>query len=506
MLMDGCRLAVCFALALVLAAAAAAQDTPNVIIIYADDIGYGDFGCYGGTIPTPNVDALAEQGLRFTNGYCPSATCTPSRFAMLTGMYAFRQQGTGIARGDAAMVIAPGSPTVASLMQDAGYVTGVVGKWHLGLGSRQDPVDWNGEITPAPLDIGFDYQFIMAATGDRVPCVYIEGRHVVGLDPDDPIRVRYGGQNFPGEPDGRRDRDTLVMDWSHGHNAAVVNRVGRIGYMTGGAAALWDDEAMADDFTTKALDFIEDNQDAPFFLYFATHDNHVPRLPHPRFAGVSGQGPRGDSIVQFDWCVGQVMQKLETLGLTEDTLIILTSDNGPVLDDGYKDQANELLGDHTPSGPLRGGKYSLFEGGTRVPFIVSWPGTVEPGVSDALVSQVDFGASFAAMTGQTLEAVQCPDSADVLAALLGRSEIGRDHIIEHAGRIAIRIGHWKYIPPGRTREGLGPWRRAELPEPGGLYNLAEDPGETTNLADEHPDRVRTMRERLEAIREAPVAR
>jgi len=494
------------ALAVALPATAQGRDTPNVVIIYADDIGYGDFGCYGGTIPTPHVDQLAAGGLRFTDGYCTAATCTPSRFSLLTGLYAFRQQGTGILRGDAPMIITPGTTTAASIMQDAGYTTGVVGKWHLGLGSRQNPADWNGAITPAPLDIGFDDQFIMAATGDRVPCVYIEGRHVVGLDPNDPITVRYGGQNFPGEPDGKRDRDTLVMDWSHGHNAAVVNGVGRIGYMTGGAAALWDDEAMADDFTEKALEFITDNREDPFFLYFATHDNHVPRLPHPRFEGVSGQGPRGDSIVQFDWCVGQIVAKLDELGLTENTIIILTSDNGAVLDDGYKDQANELLGDHVPSGPLRGGKYSLFEGGTRVPFIVSWPGTVQPGVSGALVSQVDFCASFAALTGQTLEAGEAPDSANVLDALLGRSEVGRDHIIEHAGQLAIREGDWKYIPPGRVREGLGPWTRAQIPEPGGLYNLADDPGETTNLAAEHPDRVRAMRERLESIREASVPR
>jgi arylsulfatase A-like enzyme len=481
---------------------------PNVVIIYADDIGYGDLGCYGGEIPTPHSDKLAASGLRFTDGYAPSATCTPSRFAMLTGTYAFRQQGTGIARGDAAMIIQPGTVTMATIMRDAGYRTGVVGKWHLGLGEGGQNLDWNTDISPTPNDIGFDYSFIMAATGDRVPCVYIRNRNVVNLDPDDPIQVRYGGDNFPGELDGRENRDQLIMDWSHGHNQAVINGIGRIGYMTGGEAALWNDEDMADDFTKEALGFIEQSHegDQPFFLFFALHDNHVPRVPHSRFVGVSGQGPRGDAVVQFDWCVGQVVQKLEELGLTENTLIILSSDNGPVLDDGYKDQANELLGDHKPAGPLRAGKYSLFEGGTRMPFIVSWPGTIEPGVSDALVSQVDFPASLAALTGQSLPADAAPDSTNVLPALLGKSDTGRDHIVQHAGGIALRVGDWKYIPPGGTRDQLGPWRQVKFDQPGALFNLAEDPGETTNLADQHPDRLREMRLLHQRIREAPLPR
>lgn len=483
-----------------------ADAKPNVIIIYADDIGYGDLGCYGGLIPTPHSDALAASGVQFTNGYCPSATCTPSRFAMLTGTYAFRQQGTGIARGDAAMIIKPGTTTMASIMRDAGYRTGVVGKWHLGLGEGGDSLDWNTQIKPTPNDIGFDESFIMAATGDRVPCVYIRDRQVVNLDPDDPIRVRYGGQNFPGELDGKENRDQLVMDWSHGHNMAVINGIGRIGYMTGGKAALWNDEDMADDFTAQAVKFVNNNKDRPFFLFFSLHDNHVPRVPHPRFVGVSGQGPRGDAVVQFDWCVGEIVKTLDELGLSKNTIVILSSDNGPVLDDGYKDQANELLGDHKPAGPLRAGKYSMFEGGTRVPFIVSWPGTVKPGKSDALVSQVDFCASLAALTGQSLEAGECPDSTNTLDALLGKSDTGRDHIVQHANGVALRVGDWKYIPPGGTRDQLGPWRQAKFDEPGALFNLAEDPGETNNLADKHPERLREMRILQQRIREAPLPR
>ena len=478
---------------------------PNVVLILADDLGYGDLGCYGGLIPTPHSDALAASGIQFLNGYCPSATCTPSRYAMLTGEYAFRA-GARILPGDAPLIIAPGTPTLATLMKDAGYTTGVVGKWHLGLGTKDSPADWNGEIKPGPIDIGFDYQFIMAATGDRVPTVYVEQRRVVGLDPNDPIQVRYGGQNFPGELDGKENRDQLTMDWSHGHNNAVINGIGRIGYMTGGKAALWKDEDMADDFTNKAVEFINNNKAKPFFLYFALHDNHVPRVPHPRFVGKSGQGPRGDAVVQFDWSVGEIVKTLKELGLTENTIVILSSDNGPVLDDGYKDQANELLGDHQPAGPLRAGKYSLFEGGTRMPFIVSWPGTVEPGVSEALVSQVDFYASFAALTGQSLEATEAPDSTNTLDALLGKSATGRDHIVQHANGVALRVGDWKYIPPGGTRDQLGPWSNAKFDEPGALFNLAEDPGETKNLADQHPERLREMRILHQRIREAPLPR
>ncbi len=485
-----------FLLAGVLAAVAR---QPNVVIIYADDIGYGDFSCYGGAVKTPNVDSLAASGLRFTSGYASSATCTPSRYSLLTGEYAWRKKGTGILPGDAALIIEPGRPTLPSLLRQAGYHTGAVGKWHLGLGPAGRSLDWNGEIKPGPLEIGFDYCYIMAATGDRVPCVYVENHKVVNLDPADPIQVSYD-RPFPGEPTGITQRDSLKMDWSHGHNQAVVNDIGRIGFMKGGAAARWRDEDMADRFTGEALAFIEREKARPFLLYFATHDAHVPHVPHARFAGKSGRGPRGDALVQFDWSVGEVIKKLDALGLAKDTLLMVTSDNGPVLDDGYKDQANELLGNHKPAGPLRGGKYSMFEGGTRIPMIIRWPGRVKPGLSDAIVSQVDFSATFAALAGQAVRAGALPDSENVLRALLGESPQGREEVVEHANGLALRQGQWKFIPPGQTREGLGPWKQTKIPAPGWLFNLASDPGEQGNVAGEFPDRVRAMSDRLAAIR------
>lgn len=493
------RLACLLLLAAVFASRAA--DLPNIVLIYADDLGYGDVSCYGAkVIQTPNVDRLAKDGLRFTDAHAPSATCTPSRYAMLTGEYAWRKRGTGVLPGDAALIIEPGRTTLPSILRKGGYTTGVVGKWHLGLGTTN--LNWNADIKPGPLEVGFDYSYIMAATGDRVPCVYVENHRVVGLDPKDPIQVAYG-KKIGDWPTGKENPELLKMKPSHGHDMTIVNGISRIGYMTGGKAALWKDEDMGDTFTGKAVSFLEKNADKRFFLYFATHDPHVPRVPHPRFVGKTGMGPRGDAIAQFDWCVGQVLDALDRLKLTGKTLVILTSDNGPVVDDGYQDDAVKLLGDHKPAGPLRGSKYSAFEAGTRVPFIVRWPGRVKPGTSDALLSQHDFPATFAALTGQPLAEADAPDSFNLLPALLGESKTGRDHLIRSSGVLSVRQGPWKLIQPGN-----GPRRNAntntetgQSPKPQ-LYHLGDDLGETTDVSGKHPEKVAELTDLLKKARDA----
>ncbi|MBC7365838.1 MAG: arylsulfatase [Undibacterium sp.] len=479
----------------------------NIVIIYADDLGYGDLGCYGATrVATPNMDRLAREGLRFTSGYATSGTCTPSRFALLSGEYPWRRANTGILPGDAALVLDPARATLPSVLKRAGYITAAVGKWHLGLGAPGVPLDWNRPLAPGPREVGFDYSFIMAATADRVPCVYVENQRVVGLDPQDPLRVDYD-KPFPGEPTGVSDRAKLKLDWSHGHNMAVVNGIGRIGYSTGGRAAQWVDEDMADTFTGRAVAFIGREKARPFFLYFAPHDIHVPRVPHPRFVGKTTMGPRGDAIVQLDWEVGEILGALERHGLARDTLVILSSDNGPVIDDGYQDGAVTRLGDHRPAANFRGGKYSRFEAGTRVPFLVRWPARVQPGVSDALVSHVDLLATCAALAGQTLAQNDAPDSPDARAALLGDSPAGRAYVIEHAGKLALREGHWKFIAPapGVAVQKNTNTETANLAAPQ-LYDLATDAGETKNLAPAEPARAAAMAAKLALLQQSPRTR
>jgi arylsulfatase A-like enzyme len=481
---------------------------PNIIFIYGDDIGYGDLECYGATaVKTPNVNRLAANGIKFTNAYACGATSTPSRYGLLTGEYPWRRKDTGIARGDAPMIIRKEQYTVASLLRDAGYNTAAVGKWHLGLGEGDfNNQDWNGHITPGPKDIGFDYSYIMAATGDRTPCVFIENGKVAGLDPADPIEVSYE-KPFEGEPLGSTNPEMLTMHPSHGHDQAIVNGISRIGYMRGGKSALWKDENIADSITNHAVKFINNNNPEktgkPFFLYFCTQDIHVPRVPHPRFTGNTTMGPRGDAIAEFDWIVGQILETLEKNGLTENTLIILTSDNGPVVDDGYKDQAVELLGDHKPAGIYRGGKYSAFEAGTKIPFIVNWPAEVKPGTSARLLSQIDFFGSLAGLTGQEIPQKSAPDTQNSIDTWLGRSEKGREYVIEQsiASALSIVSDNWKYITPSKgekinvnTNTELG---HDTIPQ---LYNLADDPGEKTNLADKFPERVKELSSKIEAIK------
>lgn len=482
-----------FSITFLLSVNVLSADQPNLVIIYGDDIGYGDFGCYGAkTIPTPNIDKLAENGIMYTSGYATSATCTPSRFSLLTGEYAWRKPGRGIAPPNGSALIKPGTPTLASMLGEAGYQTAVIGKWHLGLGEKPKP-NWSGEIKPGPLEIGFQEAFILPTTNDRVPCVYVRGHHIVGHDTNDPVDVF--DRNPDGQPTGVSERASLKMDWSHDHNNSIVNGISRIGFMVGGNDIRWVDEEMADVFLGETREFISKSSDKPFFLFYSAHQPHVPRAPNKRFVGATPHGPRGDAIVEFDWCVGQIVEALEQSGKLENTLIVVTSDNGPVLDDGYKDQARELIGDHKPAGPYDGGKYSLMEGGTRVPFVVGGGAITQGGKTGALISQVDMFASFASLAGvEEIALGKAMDSEDLSALLVDSTAKGRDHLVEHSGsgkKLALRQEEWKYIPayPGNGKtKGMrnGNNKKAQL------YDLKKDPGETKNLAKKKPDVVKRL--------------
>lgn len=489
----------------------ASSSRPNFIVIYADDLGFGDLGCYGAKgIPTPHLDRMASEGVRFTNFYATAATCTPSRYSLLTGSYPWRNPRARILAGDAPMIIGSDELTLPAVLKRSGYATSVIGKWHIGLGNGT--INWNAEIRPTPLDVGFDESFIMAATNDRVPCVYVKGRRVHQLDPNDPLEVVYSKVNpFPEVPTGRTNPELLTMPHSdQQHWDTIVNGVPRIGFSRGGKAATWDDTTMTKVFLDQTKDFLTRQKDSPFFLYLAMHQPHVPRIPSKRFAGLSDKGPRGDVIMELDWAVGEVLDHLKKLGLDKNTVVVFSSDNGPILEDGYQDQSAERTGDHRPAGPLRGGKYSLFDGGTRVPTIVWAPGRAQPGESAALLSHVDLLASFAHLAGHDLAPSQTADSLQLGDAILGQSRQGRDSLVTegYGAKTLIRQGHWVFIPayPGARLFGDKNVESGNSAEPQ-LYDLSADIGQRENLASAHPDRVASMAKLLTEIRErrAPIA-
>lgn len=471
---------------------------PNVVIVYMDDLGYGDMSAYGATeLKTPNFDRLAEGGVRFTDGHATSATCTPSRYGLLTGVYPWRNKQAKILPGTAPLIIDTEQMTIPKMFKEKGYHTGIVGKWHLGLGTGV--VDWNQHVKPGPNEVGFDHAYIMAATQDRVPTVYIDNGLVDNLDPNDPIEIDYKN-NFEGQPTGKENPELCTYQmWHHGHNNTIINGIPRIGYMKGGKSALWSDVDMADHFLAKAQEYVKAHKHEPFMLVYTMQQPHVPRTPHPRFEGTSGMGFRGDVIVEADWCLGEFMNTLEEEGILENTLIIFSSDNGPVLNDGYYDDAVEKLGDHTPAGVLRGGKYSLFQAGTRVPFMAYWKGTIQPTVSDALICQVDILASLGELIGSNATA---QDSKPMLDVLMGKSKEGRNSLVlEATSRTALRSGNWALIPPYKGAK-LNKQVNIELGNDTEwqLYNLTDDLIQQKNVAAEHPEKLKELIEEFESIR------
>jgi len=487
---------------------------PNIVLILADDLGYGDLGCYGATkIKTPNLDRLAAEGLRFTQGYAPSSTCTPSRFSLMTGEYAWRQKDrkNSILDGDAPLCINPARLTLPAMLHRAGYHTGIVGKWHLGLGDGQTPVDFNKAIQPGPLEVGFDYCYIIPATVDRVPNVWIENHQVVGLDPADPITVSYV-TNISDEPTGWERPDLLKQKADKQHSGTIINGISRIGFMKGGQAARFKDVALATTVVSQSVKFIEQNRGTPFFLEAALFEPHVPRVAGKAFVGASECGVRGDVIEQIDWEAGEIMKALKRLNLETNTLVIVSSDNGAILFDGYYDHSFEDLNGHQPTGGLRGWKYLVFEGGCRVPLIARWPEQIKPHVTDQLFNLVDCLATFAALTGQNISQAMAPDSLDLSAVLLETTPRQvRDNTVLHGigDTLALRWGDWKYIPANANPKPGGIGKGANAADPRFLahritepllFNLSLDPGEKTNVMAEFPAKAAELRQRLAMIK------
>jgi arylsulfatase A-like enzyme len=338
----------------------------------------------------------------------------------------------------------------------------------------------------------------MAATQDRVPTIYIDNGKVVNLDSKDPISVNYD-KNFPGQPTGKENPELLSMKWHHGHNSSIVNGIPRIGYVSGGASANWSDVDLADHFLAKSQTYVKSHKENPFFLYYALNQPHVPRTPNPRFVGKSGMGPRGDVIMEADYCVGEIIKTLKEEGVLDNTLIMFSSDNGPVLNDGYYDDAVEKLGNHKPNGPLRGGKYSLLEAGTRVPFFTYWKGQIKPLVSDALVCQIDLLESIAKLVNVDVEST---DSQELLDVFTGKSNKGRTNLVIEANtKTAFRQGDWMMIPPysgdpilEEVNIEMGNDKEFQL------YNLKKDIGQKNNLAKSHPKKLKELIKNFELIR------
>jgi arylsulfatase A-like enzyme len=493
-----------------------AHKRPNIVLIIADDLGFGDVGAYGAKhIKTPNVDRLAAEGVRFTNGYAPAATCTPSRYSMFTGEYAWRQpvSRTSILPGNAALAIDAGRITMPEALRRAGYYTGAIGKWHLGLG--QGNLDFNTKIYPGPNEIGFDFYHIIPATVDRVPSVWVENHYVVGLDPKDPIKVDYDNDTGFEEPTGLTNPELLThYKGDKQHSGTINHGVSRIGYMSGGKAARFKDEELPNTIVDQSVKFLEKNADKPFFLYVGLFEPHVPRVAQDKFVGTTDIGVRGDVIQQMDWETGEILKALDRLKLTENTLVIFSSDNGPVLFDGYYDGARENTKDHQPAGGLRGWKFLVFEGGCRVPLIARWPAQIAPRVTDQIFSLVDIPATVDHIAGATFSEKASPDSLNLSAVLLGKTQENvRDHIVLQgvSDAFAIRELDWKYIPSNINGKiggtgGANPsddrFTESRFPEPL-LFNLRDDPAETTNVIAKNPEKAAELQKKLDAIRSRP---
>jgi arylsulfatase A-like enzyme len=504
--------------------ASATEQPPNVVLIFADDLGYGDLGCYGATkVQTPNIDRLAAEGRRFTDAHSVSAVCTPSRYALLTGEYPLRASGGRGVWGPASitspLLIDTGKITIADVFKNSGYDTAVVGKWHLGF--KEGANNWQEPLRPGPQDLGFDYYFGMPVVNSAPPYVYVENDRVVGGDPGDPLV--YLGRNTKGA--------TPITP-------IPAEAAQRSPNAFGGAKkahALFNDYQVGTTFAEKSVEWITARKNNPFFLYLATTNIHHPFTPAKRFQGTSQCGLYGDSIHELDWIVGQVLSCLEDNGLSDNTLVIFTSDNGGMFNHGGQ---VAFKAGHRQNGDLLGWKFGVWEGGHRVPMIVRWPGKVKPRTtSSQLIGNVDMLATFAAVTQQKLDKIQQADSVDMLPAIVGEPDKPlRDHLVlaPHKGtHLSIRKGNWMYIPAqgsggftgtkpgdhtfagpaaasfvGSVNSDIENGRIKKAAPPAQLYDLEADVNETKNVHNEHPDVVQELSTLLAGYtpsRQKPVA-
>lgn len=504
-------LLVVFVFTYISTAAAAQAPKPNIVVIYADDLGWGDLGCYGAThVQTPNIDRLAAQGRRFTDAHTVSAVCSPSRYALLTGRYPVRHGNLWnpiFLRTP--LVVDPDRVTVADVVKDAGYATACIGKWHLGFGTKT-PTDWNAELKPGPLELGFDDYFGVPVVNSHPPFVFVENHHVVGLVASDPFV--YG-----------ETAKTRIFDEKMG-----LNQIGG----AEAAHANYDDEKVGTTLAKKAVEWIQKKHDAPFFLYLATTNIHHPFTPAPRFKGTSQAGRYGDFIHELDWIVGQVVQTLDETGVADNTLLIFTSDNGGMLNRGGQDAWKK---GHRLNGDLLGFKFDAWEGGHRIPYIVRWPGYVPPGsVSDSLISNVDLLATVAAVVGRKLGPDDGPDSFNLLPAFTGEPGTKvRDHLLiapQKKTHLAIRQGDWIYIGArgnggfmgtkigehllggpaafkltGQTNSDIANGKLKPNAPPAQLYNLKTDRTEKVDVIRQHPAIAEELKARMEEIRKHPTA-
>lgn len=486
-----------------------AKQKPNVVLIFTDDLGYGDLGCYGATkVKTPNIDKLAAEGRMFTDAHSASAVCTPSRYALMTGEYPYRaNDGKGIWGPlpiTSELIIDTEQLTIADVFKNKGYQTAAIGKWHLGFGEGEN--DWQKPLSPGPNDLGFDYYYGIPVVNSAPPFVYVENTKVVGGDPNDPLV--YMGKSTPEDA-------TPITPIPLEASQRTPNR------FKGAKEAhkLYNDYTIGTTLATKAVDWIEGHKEEPFFLYFATTHIHHPFTPGTNFQGSSDAELYGDFIQELDWMVGQVITSLEEQGVADNTLVIFTSDNGAMLNLGGR---NAIKAGHKINGDLLGFKFGVWEGGHRVPFIAKWPGNIEEGtVSDQLICNVDMLATFNALVGGKQKSLGTTDSKNVLPALVAnpKKPIREELILApRSGKhLSIRKGDWMYIPTkgaggfngskpnhhawggpagvnfvGSKNSDLENGKIKKDAAPAQLYNLNKDVKQTENLYEQYPDIVKDM--------------